>query len=180
MRLGSEEGSALAITIFQSAALTGVEDIKSLILAPETNAGVRMAAIEALVASGDYSVVPVIANLALNAADDAPELPRYLRALGFIGHPAARSAVMAGLSSAAFGVRAAAAEAAGRIALGDAADRLTELLDDGEWWVRFRAAEALLKLGTNGTECLRRIAREGSPRARDAAASMLAEHKVAE
>lgn len=178
LRLGSEEGSALAVTLFQSAALAGVEDIKSLILAPETNAGVRMAAIEALVASGDYTVVPVITSLAINAADDAPELPRYLRALGLIGHPAARGAVMAGLSSQAFAVRAAAAEAAGRIALGEAAERLTELLDDGEWWVRFRAAEALLKLGTDGVGRLRNTARAGSPRARDAASSMLAEHKV--
>ena len=180
LRLGSEEGSALAVTIFQSAALTGVDDIKSLILAPDTNAGVRMAAIEALVATGDYSVVPVISDLALNASDDTAELPRYLRALGLIGHPAARRAVMAGLSSQAFAVRAAAAEAAGRIALGEAAGRLTELLDDGEWWVRFRAAEALLKLGADGVERLRTAAREGSPRASDAARSMLAENKVSE
>ncbi len=179
LRLGSEEGSALAVSLFQSAAAAGVEDIKTLIVAPETNAGVRMAAIDALVATGDYSVVPVISDLALNAADDAAELPRYLRALGLIGHPAAHRAVMAGLSSQAFSVRAAAAEAAGRIALGEAADRLVELLDDGEWWVRFHAAEALLKLGPDGVERLRATARDGTPRARDAAASMLAEHEVA-
>jgi len=180
LRLGSDEGSTLAVTFFQSAAAGGVEDVKSLILAPETNAGVRMAAIEALVASGDYSVVPVISDLALNAPHGAPELPRYLRALGLIGHPAARPAVIDGLSSQVFAVRAAAAEAAGRIGLAAAADRLVELLDDEEWWVRFRAAEALLKLGADGVERVRRAAREGSPRARSAASSMLAENKVPE
>lgn len=178
LRLGSEEASTLAVTIFQSASTSGVEDIKSLILAPETNAGVRLAAIEALVASGDYSVVPVIADLALNASDDTPELPRYLRALGLIGHPAARPAVLEGLSSPAYAVRAAAAEAAGRIGLVEAAEPLAGLLDDGEWWVRFRSAEALLKLGETGVGRLRAAAAAGNPRASSAAASMLAEHKV--
>jgi HEAT repeat protein len=180
LRLGSDEASTLAVTIFQSASASGPEDIKSLILAPETNAGVRMAAIEALVASGDYSVVPVIANLALGAPDDAPELPRYLRALGLLGHPAARPAVVQGLASAAYAARAAAAEAAGRIGIADAADQLARLLDDEEWWVRFRAAEALLKLGPDGVERLRDAVREGSPRASSAAASMLAENKMPE
>lgn len=178
LRLGSEEASTLAVTIFQSASASGAEDIKSLILAPETNPGVRLAAIEALVASGDYSIVPVITRLALEAPDDTPELPRYLRALGLIGHPAARPAVLGCLASQAYAVRAAAAEAAGRISLVEAADPLAGLLDDSEWWVRFRSAEALLKLGDPGLERLRRAARTGSPRARSAAASMLAEHEV--
>lgn len=178
LRLGSEEASTLAVTIFQNASAAGVEDIKSLIVAPETNTGVRLAAIEALAASGDYSAVPVITRLALDAPEDAAELPRYLRALGLIGHPAARPAVMAGLASAAYAVRAAAAEAAGRIGLLEAADRLAGLLDDDEWWVRFRSAEALLKLGPDGIERLRAAAREGSSRARNAAAAILAEHEV--
>jgi hypothetical protein len=180
LRLGSEEGSALVVTIFQRASASRVEDVKSLILAPETNAGVRLAAIEALVASGDYSVVPVVTRLALDAPDDTPELPHYLRALGLIGHPAARPAVHKGLSSPAYAVRAAAAEAAGRIGIAEVADPLAGLLDDDEWWVRFRSAEALLKLGEPGLERLRAAARGASPRARSAAASMLAENKVPE
>jgi HEAT repeat protein len=180
LRLGSEEASTLAVTLFQSVSANAMEDIKALILAPETNVGVRLAAIEALVASGDYSVVPVISDLALKASDDTVELPRYLRALGLIGHPAAGPAILAGLGSGAYAVRAAAAEAAGRIGLAEAADSLTDLLDDEEWWVRFRAAEALLKLGEAGVGRLRQAARDGTPRARNAAKSMLAEHEVSE
>jgi len=177
--LGSEEDSTLAVTLFRSLSAERLDEIKALVTAPDTHVRVRLAAIEALAMSGDYSLVPVISQLAMAAPDGTVELPGYLRALGLFGHPAARAAVLDGLGRGSFAARAAAAGAAGRIGLVDLAGRLATLLDDREWWVRFRAAEALLRLGEPGVEWLRRQAREGSPLARSAASSMLAEHKVA-
>jgi HEAT repeat protein len=176
--LGAAEDSTLAVTLFRSLSADRPDEIKALITAPDTNVRVRLAAIEALATSGDYSLVPVIVQLAMAAPDDAAELPGYLRALGLFAHPAARPAVLDGLGRGSFAVRAAAASAAGRIGLVELAGRLAYLLDDGEWWVRFRAAEALLRLGEPGVEWLRKQARDGSPRARSAAAAMLAEHKM--
>src|SRR5690606_30691667 len=125
--------------------------------------------------TGDYTLVPQIADLALAAADDSEELPRYLHALGELGHPAARQAVLNGLGRSEMAVRAAAAMAAGRIGLVEAAGTLAALLDDPEWWVRFRSAEALIRIGDRGKELLQQAARSGSDRSRDAARAMLAE-----
>lgn len=177
--LGAAEDSTLIVGLFRSLSADRSDEIRALVTAPETNVRVRLAAIEALAMTGDYTLVPVIAQLALDAPDEAPELPGYLRALGLFGHPAARTAVLDGMSRQSFAARAAAAGAAGRIGLAELAGRLAIMLDDPEWWVRFRAAEALVRLGDPGIERLRKQSREGSPRSRSAASAMLAEHKVA-
>jgi HEAT repeat protein len=177
--LGVAEDSTLAVTLFRSLWNERPDEIKALVTEPDTNSRVRLAAVEALAMNGDYSLVPVITRLAIAASDDADELPGYLHALGLLAHPAARPAVLDGLSRSSYPVRAEAARAAGRIGVVEFAGQIASLLDDGEWWVRFRAAEALFRLGDPGVEWLRRQAREGSPRARNTAASMLAEYKVA-
>lgn len=51
-------------------------------------------------------------------------------------------------------VRAVAARAAGRIGLQDCMSPLNFLVDDRNWWVRFRAAEALFKMGADGITML--------------------------
>lgn len=173
--LGSEQPSRTMVGLFRMIAETQPDEIKALVLQPDQNLEVRVAAIEALSNTGDYSLVPVIKSLALEAADGSEELPRYLHALGKLGHPGGREAVLAGLSSESMAARAAAARAAGRIALVDSAERLGELLNDREWWVRFRAAEALIDLGEAGLSRLRTAAVHGYGPARDAAVTMLAE-----
>lgn len=175
LSLGSEQPSRTVVGLFRTIADTQPEQIKALALQPDQDLEVRLAAIEALSNTGDYSLVPVIKSLALEAPEGAEELPRYLHALGKLGHPGGREAVLAGLSSESMAVRAAAARAAGRIALVDSADRLVDLLDDPEWWVRFRAAEALIELGEAGAPRLRAAAALGPGPARDAAVTMLAE-----
>ncbi len=174
--LGTEQSSLMMVTLFRAVAEDRPDEIKALVLAEGTNVQARLAAIEALAIRGDYSVVPTIAALALAAADDSEELPRYLRALGMLGHPAGRDAVMDGLSRSTTDARAAAATAAGGIGLRDSADILAALLDDGAWSVRFAAAEALMRLGEPGRSQLREAARGGSEVARAAAATVLAEH----
>jgi HEAT repeat protein len=98
--------------------------------------------------------------------------------LGRLGHPAAAGAVRHCLESPAWWVRAAAAEAAGRIGLLDTARVLVRLLADPEWWVRFRAGEALARLGEPGRRLLEEAAGCGPERGRHAASMTLAERRL--
>lgn len=177
--LGSNEPSLLMLSLFGRIASDRPAEIKALASNPAAHPRVRVAAIEALARTGDYSLVPMIVALTRTAPDDSEELPRYLRALGELGHPAASEAVVEALSRPSMAARAAAAGAAGRIGLIDVAPKLAALLDDTEWWVRFRAAEALIRFGEPGCKLLREAAGSDNPRVRDAAETMLAERGVA-
>jgi HEAT repeat protein len=115
--IGTTENSLLTVGLFRDIAGHRPQEIRALILDDSVPAGAKAAAIEALSASADYSLVPLIASLALSSRSDDPALPRYIRALGAFGHPAGEKAVKRGLGSASWEVRAAAAEAAGKIAL---------------------------------------------------------------
>ena len=53
------------------------------------------------------------------------------------------------------------------------------MLDDGDWWVRFRAGEALVRLGEPGHRLLAETSRCGTDRARHAAKLTLAEQAIA-
>jgi len=176
--LGSKETSMLVVSLFQDIAANRPHEIKALISDPKTNIAVKVSAIDALSASADYSIVPLIADLVLKAEPGAEEIPRYLRALGAFAHPAGSDAVEHALASTSWWVRSAAAEAAGKIGMSAASSRLAALLDDPEWWVRFRAGEALTRLGPAGQHLLSDVAREGSQTARIAARLTLAEHGI--
>jgi HEAT repeat protein len=70
-----------------------------------------------------------------------------------------------------------AAVALGRI--GEAADaaRLEPLLADSVWWVRYRAAQALMALSGNGVEAMRKVQqRQGDAFGRDIIDQVLSEH----
>ena len=122
---------------------------------------------------------PLVAWMADAARTDSHLQPRIFRALGRIGHPGARDAVLTGMQSPEWRVRSSAAEAAGRIGLTDAVPRLAELLGDEHWWVRLRAGEALARMGRAGRDALLAAAASGSPEARRAATATLAERKLA-
>lgn len=173
--LGVRENSMLIVSLFQKIAADRPEEIKALVLDPAVPTPVKAAAIDALSASGDYGLVPAINDLALATEEKSEDLPRFLRALGSFGHPAGAPAVRRGLSASTWWVRAAAAEAAGRIGLGDCAPKLAAMLGDGDWWVRFRAGEALVRLGKTGRELLADASRSGSDAVRTAARLTLAE-----
>lgn len=177
--IGTSEHSMLVVGLFREIANETPDQIRALVEDPGSSPEVKAAAIEALTALGDPGLVPVITRLAIDTDEHAEELPRYLRALGRFGHPAAAPAIVEAMDSAVWWVRAAAAEAAGRIGLAELSARLTTLLDDESWWVRFRAGEALFQLGGEGRESLADAARSGAPRARDAAAFTLAERGMA-
>lgn len=177
--LGIHEHSMLIVTLLSEIARQRPDEVRALIEGDDVPAPVRAAAIEALSNSGDYSLVGVISRLTLAAGDHSPELPRYLRALGAFQHPAALSAISLHLASPTWWVRAAAAEAAGRIGLAETNLVLRQLLDDNDWWVRFRAGEALTRLGESGRALLAEASRCGTVRARAAARLTLAEQALA-
>lgn len=178
LRIGTHEKSKLVVSLFKELAKSRPGEIKELILAPGYPPAVKAAAIEALAASGDYSLVSIISHLVLEASPEDEALPHYLRALGALGHPAAAEAVKHGLDSPKWEARAAAAEAAGQISLLQLAERLAQLLGDPNWWVRFRAGEALTRMGAKGLEMLKKIAAGGEGLARDTARLTLAERKL--
>ncbi|WP_300973085.1 HEAT repeat domain-containing protein [Sphingomonas sp. LHG3406-1] len=176
--LGIHEHSLLTVTLLSEISRQRPDEVRALIDGDDVPAAVKAAAIEALSSSGDYSLVGVICRLTLAAGDLSPELPRYLRALGAFQHPAALPAIRLHLASSTWWVRAAAAEAAGRIGLAEANLELSQLLDDNDWWVRFRAGEALTRLGEPGRTLLAEASRCGTERARDAARLTLAEQAL--
>jgi len=178
LRLGTVENSRLIVSLFREIAKSRPEEIRELILAPQYPASVKAAAIEALSTSGDYSLVPIIADLVVRADPGDEALPRYLRALGALGHPAAAEAVEYGMDNTEWRTRAAAAEAAGQVSLFQLAPRLADLLDDSSWWVRFKAGEALARLGDRGRELLVEVAERGDGTARETARLTLAERKL--
>lgn len=176
--IGRGEKSLLVNSLFKAFGRHGTAELEEAVRSPDAPATARIAAAEALASAGSYVAVPMIVEAALRAPVDSPELPRFLRALGGLGHPAAAEAVGKGLASESAAVRAAAAEAAGRIGLVQFAGRLGELLSDPTWQVRFRAGEAMTRLGENGLALLRLAVTEGAPGA-EAAARTLGERGLA-
>ena len=60
-----------------------------------------------------------------------------------------------------------------------ALDRLEQLLGDRDWWVRFHAAQALLRFGAEGRRRLQHLARQAAEPAHETAALVLAEQAAA-
>lgn len=173
--LGTRERSLLVASLMRDLVDADPASVEDLIFDPGLPVAARLAAADALAASGRIEHAPLVARMAEEAGQDDDLLPRIYHALGRIGHPSGHGAILDGLSHPAWAVRAAAAQAAGTNGLADAAPGLGRLLDDGQWWVRFRAGEALWRLGSPGRAVLADIARDGSPVAREAAARTLEE-----
>lgn len=77
-------------------------------------------------------------------------------------------------------VRVQVARALGQVGTAQAVPVLLALVTDAQWWVRYRAAQALLRLpGASHTEVLSRIAATGDRYARSMAEAVLAEQQGA-
>lgn len=177
--IGTTEHSLLAVSLMRDLARTDPHAVEALLYDLELPDAVKLAATDALAESGAVDHALLVAWMA-EAADEESELrPRIFRALGRIGHPAGHGAILAGLESPDWRVRASAAEAAGRSALKAAVPQLAMLLNDGEWWVRLRAGEALARLGSKGRLALHNAALGDAPVARGAAKATLAERNIA-
>lgn len=176
IRIGEREASLLIVMLLVGMAQSDVESVRSLLLDPDTSDDLKAATAEALALCNDVAAVPDIARLAMDADPGSGELPRYLTALGDIGHPAGSPVVLHWLNSSSVQVRAAAARAAGQIGVEPALDRLERLLGDPDWWVRFQAAHALWRFGEEGQSRLNLAANRNEEPARETASLTLAEH----
>lgn len=175
LALGTRERSLLSASLMRDLADHDPASVEELLTDPATPPSTRLAALDALAASGRVEHAPLVAKMAGDSGHDRDLLARIHHALGRIGHPSGHDAIHQGLANPAWEVRAAAAQAAGRTGLAPAAETLGGLLGDDHWWVRFRAAEALWRLGASGRVVLERVAREGQTPAREAAAVTLRE-----
>lgn len=173
--LGTTERSMLVTSLMRDLVEADPTSVERLLYNPALPDAAKLAATDALAASGLAEHAPLVAWMADAAEHDLELQPRIMRALGRIGHPSAEPAILRALDSASWEVRTAAAEAAGRVGITAAVDRLGELLGDEQWWVRFRAGEALARLGNAGRVTLLKVRQAGSPVARVAARETLAE-----
>lgn len=113
----------------------------------------RLLIADCLAESGSYKVLPILLEY---ATDGDPDLrATALRSLTIMQHPASLSVIQKGLRDMHWQVRASAARAAGRIGFSECLSDLNFLVDDRNWWVRFRACEALVRLGEDGIEILK-------------------------
>lgn len=176
--LGTTERSLLIISLMRDLVETDARGVEAMLQAPVVPNAAKMAAIDALAASGRVEQAPLVDWMVEAATQETDLLPRILRALGRIGHPGGHSTILAALDHPSWEVRTTASEAAGRAGVRNAVERLGELLADDQWWVRLRAGEALTKLGAAGRETLARIVETGSSRAATAARTIMAERGV--
>lgn len=173
--LGTRERSLLVASLMRDLVDVDHTAVIALLKDQEVPDAAKLAAMDALASSGLVEHAPLMAEMAQSAAGDLELLPRLYHALGRIGHPSGHSAILRGLADPAWQVRAAAAQAAGLNGLLEAAGRLGELMGDERWWVRYRAGEALWRLGPRGRDMLERVALAGAALARDAATRTLEE-----
>ena len=176
LRLREHEASLLIVMLLVGMARSNVEGVRMFLIDPDTSASLKAATAVALALCNDVGAVHAIAKLAMDADPESSELPRYLGALADIGHPAGSQAVLHWLDSSSAQVRAAAARAAGRIGVEPALDRLEHFLGDPDWWVRFQAAQALLRFGKAGERRLNFAAARNDAPAHETASLTLAEH----
>ena len=178
LKVGEEENSLLLVSLMADLAAKDPEAVAGLLFEKDLSYEAKVAAVDALADLGG-TYAPLLAYMAQESVGEHDLQPRVFRALGRTGHPAGSQAIMAGLNSETWSVRAAAAEASGKAGLVAAADRLGTLLQDDHFWVRFRAGEALLRLGPRGLSALHRAAESDNEDAREVATKILREGRAA-
>lgn len=176
--IGTRERSLLVVSLMRDLAEADAKGVQALLTLPGIADETKVAAAEALGLGRLVETTPLVTWSAEALSGDPALQPRIYRALGQMGHPGARDVVSAGLSSPSWEVRAAAAEAAGKIGLTGLLGGLGDLLDDQYWLVRLRAGEALAASGAAGCDLLGQVAASGPATARHAASAILAERQL--
>lgn len=172
--LGPEAlGSLLSRSIFRHLAREKPMDLARLLTDNRSSMELRLVCADALGDSPDFRVIPY---LSFATQYRYPQLQATaLQSLGKLEHISAERAVERGLEDHSWTVRVQALIAAGRIGMHYQTDKIAALLDDENWWVRFRAAECLFNIGRRGQQTLFERA-TGTDRGSRMAALILDEH----
>lgn len=174
LNIGTVERSLMVASLMRDLASRDPEAVAALLVEADISMQAKIAAANALAATGSQ-FVPLLVVMVQEASEDPAVQLELYRALGKTGHPSSSAAIFNGLKSKDAGVRAAAAEAAGKISLAGAAGALSELLADQVWQVRYQAARALLRLGPCGITKLWEAAGSDEAQCRATAKAILAE-----
>ena len=119
----------------------------------DANLDVRVSALNAL---GSIGALEAVDDLIALSGDKAPEIrARAIAALGKIGDDRAAEAIVGHLTESEIGVRLQTVQALGRLQISSTMPQLTACLADDNWWVRYRAAEALHHFGHMGIATLK-------------------------
>jgi HEAT repeat protein len=168
--------SAALADVFRLLAERQPDECAGLLLDPGVAEPLRVMLAEALGASSDYAVLPIVEAAALEGASAVRAAA--LKTLGRLMHPAAERAVARGIADGDPQVRAAAAAAAGAAGLVRLTPALADCLQDSVWTVRFQAAEALTRLGAGGVSRLREAVQGANGEAARIASLTLAERRL--
>ncbi|MGH7231405.1 MAG: HEAT repeat domain-containing protein [Nitrospiraceae bacterium] len=124
--------------------------------------------IRCLEATRSTGALPVIREMLLGQVPDDRVIPACLHLFGEFGDPKDLSIVRTYVGHAMWPIRVQAAAALGRMGTEEDEDRLIDLLVDEQWWVRYRAAEALARLSFISRDQLVKIQdRQTDPRAKE-------------
>ena len=168
--LTPEEGlpSLPVMVLFRSLGRSVVPELIAL-LEDEAKPAAKILAIDALGHAGDASL--------LNLYNDSMQTVRVavMQSLALLGDPRALPAVLLAMTDTDWEVRVQAAICAGQISCHEMIPLLEKLLEDDQWWVRYRAAEALYKIGGEGVAVLRSAMAAGDEDARAMAEGLLLE-----
>lgn len=172
--LGPEAlGSLLSRSIFRHLARENPMELARLLTDNRSSIELRLVCADALGDSPDFRVIPYL-SFATQYRHTQLQATA-LQSLGKLEHISAERAIERGLEDGNWTVRVQALIAAGRIGMHYQTDKIAALLDDENWWVRFRAAECLYNLGRRGQQTLFERA-TGTDRGSRMAALLLDEH----
>lgn len=159
MRVGVDTSSEDLRRIFRRAVEAEPRAAIAMLVDGATPDELRQLVIDGLGHAGDYQALPIIDAMIYHAN---PEVrAETLRALASLGHPQSGAIAIEALRDPDWRVRSQAANCVRRIGAAAAVPALVPLLDDEQWWVRFRAAEALATLSDDGRSRLAAVATHG-------------------
>lgn len=162
------------IDVFRAAGAERAGELREVAVDRNTYPLLRASAISAIGQTGDYGQIGFLQECAMDRNGDIAAAA--INALGDLAHPSSEPAILAGLDNPDWRVRSEAARAAGSIGLRNAAGKLSALMEDEQWTVRYWAASSLKNIGREGVEMLQAIAEGVSSRSQRTASMVLAEN----
>ena len=133
----------------------------------------RAAAVITLADLGGYSYLPCFEGL---ARDPVPDVAvAALEAIGKFAHPSTAKTVLSCMASENWRIRLEAARVAGIMGADNAITKLSELMSDEEWAVRYAAASSLLALGDRGRNVLVKLSQTEASESQHTASMVLDE-----